>query len=55
MKTLGIWCRVVGVALVVFGDQINRAHPHMLWLWAGVFIVMGFVYFNRKWSENIST
>jgi hypothetical protein len=58
MKLLGILCGVVGVWLLVHADEIDSvsmkegSHPYTLWLWAGVFIVMGFVYFYRRWSEQ---
>jgi drug/metabolite transporter (DMT)-like permease len=58
MKLLGIVCAVVGVALLVYGNQIDAdsikdgSHPYMLWLCAGVFVVVGFVMFYRKWSER---
>jgi len=52
MKFLGIVCGVVGVALVVFGDQIDHSDPQVMWVWAGLFIVLGFVFFYRKWPEK---
>jgi DNA-directed RNA polymerase subunit RPC12/RpoP len=58
MKVLGIVCGIVGVALLVYGDQINagsikaESHPYTLWVWAGVFIVLGFVLFYRRWAER---
>lgn len=52
MKFLGVLCGIVGVALLVYGQEIDGPHPYGLWLWAGVFIVMGFVFFYRKWPER---
>lgn len=52
MKFLGIVCGAIGVALVVFGDQIDGPNPYVMWLWAGLFIVIGFVFFYRKWPEE---
>ena len=56
MKVLGVLCGIVGVALFVFSDQLRTeglvSCPYDLWLWAGAFIVMGFVFFYRKWPER---
>ena len=56
MKVLGVLCGAVGVGLLVFSDQLRTdgpiSYPYDLWLWAGLFIVMGFVFFYRKWPEN---
>ena len=56
MKLLGVLCGIVGVGLLVFSDQLRTdgplSHPNDLWLWAGLFIVIGFVIFYRKWPER---
>ena len=53
MKVLGIMCGVAGVAVLVFADQIDAgSHPFVLWIFAGGFIVIGFVMFYRKWAER---
>ena len=52
MKSLGIMCGVVGVALLVFADQIDGSNPYLIWLFAGVFLVLGFIMFYKKWPER---
>ena len=56
VTTLGVLCGVVGVGLLVFSDQLETngpvSHPYDLWIWAGLFIVMGFVFFVREWPER---
>ena len=47
MKLLGVFCGIVGVGLLVFGDQLGTGR----WLWAGLFILIGFVMFYRSWKE----
>ncbi len=58
MKFVGVLCGIVGVALLVYADQIDASsvkdgsHPYGIWIWAGVFILIGFVFFYRKWPER---
>ena len=52
MKLLGIICGVAGVALLVYADQIDGSHPFVLWVSAGVLLLLGFVMFHKKWSER---
>jgi hypothetical protein len=58
MKFLGIVCGTVGVALLVFADQMDTrsivegSHPHGIWAFGGVFILVGFIFFYRRWSER---
>ena len=52
MKLLGVLCGIVGVGLLVFGDQIDGSNPYLIWLFAGVFLVLGFIFFYRKWAER---
>jgi len=47
MKLLGVLCGIVGVGLLVFADPLGFAR----WLWAGLFILIGFVMFYRSWKE----
>jgi drug/metabolite transporter (DMT)-like permease len=51
MKMLGLVCATIGVAMIVFGDQLKTdTHPYDLWLFAGAFVVVGFVMFMREWK-----
>ena len=53
MKLLGIMCGVIGVVLLVYADQIDTSsRPYVLWLFAGVLILLGFIMFFKKWSER---
>lgn len=42
--------------MLVYSDQLKTdgpvSHPYDLWIWASAFIVMGFVFFFRKWPER---
>jgi drug/metabolite transporter (DMT)-like permease len=51
MKLLGVACGAIGVCLLTYADGPNpTAHANALWLFAGIFIVAGFVVFIRKWD-----
>ena len=52
MKLVGIICGVAGIALLVYADQIDGSHPFVLWVSAGVLLLLGFVMFYRKWAER---
>jgi drug/metabolite transporter (DMT)-like permease len=52
MKILGVLCGIVGVGLLVFGDQLEGPDPYVMRISAGVFIVLGFVFFYRRWPEK---
>jgi len=58
MKLTGIVCGTLGVALLVFADQIVKTSdktgspPYVPWIGAGVLMLVGFVMFWRRWAEQ---